>query len=242
LTNVLSVSKNIFENPISITLLHFLTSQLKTLSDTIKCVEKQEITVIEVKDEVNKLVEKLNCRKAEKFLTTTLRNQFQELEKEGHTTVEKFQSYAVNFYDTCIEYIQEWCTPFLTPLQSMDWINLKGKEPVTWKNIKESYIFMKIVSPNFTVNEDDLFDEFACVKKYCESKFEVWSELKDQSISEKWCEMFAHFTKQDINAENLKCLVSFCLALPRCSAAVECVFSSINVLWTKKKTDLKLRQ
>jgi hypothetical protein len=33
------------------------------------------------------------------------------------------------------------------------------------------------------------------VKKYCESKFEVWSELKDQSISEKWCEMFTHFTK-----------------------------------------------
>jgi hypothetical protein len=54
------------------------------------------------------------------------------------------------------------------------------------------------MSPNFAVNEEDLFGEFACVKKYCESKFEVWSELKNQSISEKWCEMFAHFTKQDI--------------------------------------------
>jgi hypothetical protein len=85
-----------------------------------------------VKDEVNKLVEKLNCRKAEKFLTTTVRNQLQELEKEGHITVEKFQSYAIDFYDTCIEYIQEWCTPFHMPLQSMDWVSLKGKEPVTW--------------------------------------------------------------------------------------------------------------
>jgi hypothetical protein len=79
---------------------------------------------------------------------------------------------------------------------------------------------MKTVSPNFTVNEEDLFDEFACVKKYCESKLEVWSELKNQSTSEKRCEMFAHFTKQDINTENLKCLVSFCLALPGCNAAV----------------------
>jgi hypothetical protein len=66
-----------------------------------------------VKDEVNELVEKLNCRKAEKFLTTTVRNKLQELEKEGLITVEKFQSYAVDFYDTRIEYIQEWCTPFL---------------------------------------------------------------------------------------------------------------------------------
>jgi hypothetical protein len=78
--------KNFFENPLSITFLHFLASQLKTFSDTIKCVEKQEITVIEAKIEANKLVEKLNCRKAEKFLTTTVRNKLQELEK-GHTTV-----------------------------------------------------------------------------------------------------------------------------------------------------------
>jgi hypothetical protein len=71
----------------------------------------------------------------------------------------------------------------------------------------------------------------------------VWSELKDQSISEKWCECSLIFTKQDINAENLKCLVSFCLALPGCNAAVERVFSLINALWTdEKKTDLKLRQ
>jgi hypothetical protein len=101
-------------------------------------------------------VEKSHCRKAEKILTTTVRNQLQEFEKEGHITVEKFQSYAVDFYDTCIEYIQEWCTPFLMPLQSMDWNNLKGKEPVTSNNIKESYIFMKTVSPNFTVNEKNL--------------------------------------------------------------------------------------
>jgi hypothetical protein len=47
----------------------------------------------------------------------------------------------------------------------MDWINLKGKEPMTSKNIKESHQFMKTVSPNFTVNEEDLFDESACVKK-----------------------------------------------------------------------------
>jgi hypothetical protein len=99
------------------------------------------------------------------------------------------------------------------------------------------------MSPSFIVNEEDLFDEFACVKKYCESKFEVLSELKNRSISEKLCEMFAHFTKQDIHAENLQCLVSFCLALPGCNAAVERVFSLMNALWTdEKKKDLKLRQ
>jgi hypothetical protein len=52
--------------------------------------------------------------------------------------------------------------------------------------------------------------------------------------------MFAHFTKQDINAENLKCLVSFCLALPGCNAAAERVFSLINALWTDEINRLNI--
>jgi hypothetical protein len=59
-------------------------------------------------------------------------------------------------------------------------------------------------------------------------------------LSDKWCEMFAHFTKQDISAESLKCLVSFCLALPGCNAAVERVFSLLNALWTDEKVGLKM--
>jgi hypothetical protein len=91
-------------------------------------------------------VERLNCRKAEKFLTTTVRKQLQELEKEGHITVEKFESYALDFYCTSIEYIQEWCTPFLTPLQSMDWINLKGKDTVTEEDTRKLHIHAESVT------------------------------------------------------------------------------------------------
>jgi hypothetical protein len=67
----------------------------------------------------------------------------------------------------------------------------------------------------------------------------VWSEQKDQSVSEKWCEMFAHFTKQGINSRNIKCLVGFCLALPGTNAAVERVFLLINAIWTDEKNKLK---
>jgi hypothetical protein len=48
-------------------------------------------------------------------------------------TIEKFDNYAEDFYDTCSEYIQEWCVQFLMLLQPMDVIKLKGK--VTWKNV-----------------------------------------------------------------------------------------------------------
>jgi hypothetical protein len=52
--------------------------------------------------------------------------------------------------------------------------------------------------------------------------------------------MFAHFTKQGINSRNIKCLVSFCLALPGTNAAVEHVFSLINAIWTDEKNRLKI--
>jgi hypothetical protein len=36
-----------------------------------------------------------------------VRNQLQELEEERHTTIEKYNNYAEDFYDNCTEYIQE---------------------------------------------------------------------------------------------------------------------------------------
>jgi hypothetical protein len=54
-------------------------SQLKTFSHTIKCIEKQDTMIIEVKNEISKLLDKLNCRKTD-FLTTAVRDQLQKLE------------------------------------------------------------------------------------------------------------------------------------------------------------------
>jgi hypothetical protein len=49
-----------------------------------------------------------------------MRDQLQELEKEVHITIEKFNNCAEDFYDNCIRYTEEWCLPFLVPLQPMD--------------------------------------------------------------------------------------------------------------------------
>jgi hypothetical protein len=78
-----------------------------------------------------------------------VRDQLQELEKEGHITFAKFNNYAEDLSDTCTEYIQEQCLPFLMPFQPMDWIDLKGK--VTWKNVQVQCVFKQ----NLPLDEDD---------------------------------------------------------------------------------------
>jgi hypothetical protein len=37
---------------------------------------------------------------------------------------------------------------------------------------------MKTVVPDLSLHDDDLFDEFSCVQKYCESKLEEWNGKK----------------------------------------------------------------
>jgi hypothetical protein len=47
--------------------------------------------------------------------------------------------------------------------------------------------------------------------------------------------MLVYFTKENINAVNIKCLISFSLALTGSNAPIECVFSIINTLLSDGK-------
>jgi hypothetical protein len=51
--------------------------------------------------------------------------------------------------------------------------------------------------------------------------------------------MFAHFTKENINTVNIKCLISFCFALPGSNEPIERVFSIINALSDEKKLKME---
>jgi hypothetical protein len=61
------------------------------------------------------------------------------------------------------------------------------------------------VAPDLSLNEDDLFEEFSYVQKYCESKLEVWNEKMSKMLTKKCWEMLTHFTKEIINAVNVSC-------------------------------------
>jgi hypothetical protein len=59
---------------------------------------------------------------------------------------------------------------------------------------------------------------------------EAWNEKDEQNVTEKLCEMLAYFTKENINAVNIKCEISFYLALPQSNASIEHIFLIRNVL------------
>jgi hypothetical protein len=71
-----------------------------------------------------------------------------------------------------------------------------------------------------------------CTKILCK---QIGKGNKEKNVTEKWSEMLAQFAKENINSINIKCLISFCLALSRSKAPIECVFSIINALRSDKK-------
>jgi hypothetical protein len=99
-----------------------------------------------------------------------VQKQLKEIEEESQISYEGFKSYCTRFCETCIEYIQELCVLFLAPLQSVD--RMSSKKVPDWNNI----VSIKWLSRIFTMVEEELFNEYFCVRKYCEGKLKEWIE------------------------------------------------------------------
>lgn len=230
--------KNFFENPLSFITLQFLSGQLRIFSNCILFIETESVTIIEVADKINILLNKLEARKSERFLTSAIQQLLHELESDGLVTSDQFNNIVTDFYDTCISYIREWCEPFLVPLQPMEWIALN--KTISWISVQELYTFVKSSVRDFTADEGELFDEYCCVSKYCEGKLLDWNINPNISVSEKWQEIFTHFHNERVCLKHLRSLVEFSLAIPGSNASIERVFSVIKAFWTDEKNSLKL--
>jgi hypothetical protein len=99
---------------------------------------------------------------------------------------------------------------------------------------------MKTILPNFSINEESLFDDYSHVKMYAtESKVTEWNNASC-NIGDRWKEIFAHFKKEQITYNEIELLVSFCLTMPGSNASVECIFALMNSLWTDERNRLQL--
>jgi hypothetical protein len=120
-------------------------------------------------NEISRLLNKLNRKK--RFFTTALRDKLEELEKEGHITFEKFNSYAEDFYDNCIEYYLGTLFAVSCASSACGLDHFEEKDDLEdWKNVQVNQVFMKTVAPDFSRN-DYLFDGFSYVQKFYEANW-----------------------------------------------------------------------
>jgi hypothetical protein len=206
----LNILYKFFSNRKSFIFLLFLKTQMKMFSDAIQRIEREEATGFEVKKEIDLLIMKLRMRQNKMFLHGDVKMELENLRKEGLMTEKSFKNCVSNFYSTAVQYIQEWSLHPVSVFAKMEWVSLSTS--FSWENISECAEETKTVLPNFSINEESLFDDFSDVKMYAtESKITEWNNASCE-IGDTWKEIFAHFKKEQIsyNEIELRKFLSYC--------------------------------
>lgn len=178
--------KNFFSNPVSELIATFLECQSEMFHATICAIEGEKVTLAEAKSITESLLEKLQQRRDNDFATRKEQSLLKALIEDGLITEKNYGNYKNEFYNTCIEYIEEWSSDTLT-FESLSWILLKNPEAsLSWKSVQKSVTTIEEVCPNTKINETELFDEVMILKKAITEK----EEIKAKSTGEIWYELF----------------------------------------------------
>ncbi|PSN46048.1 hypothetical protein C0J52_07692 [Blattella germanica] len=146
-----------------------------------------------------------------------------------------FKKSVSSFYSNCIEYIDQWSSPF-TKIFVLDWVRLHSL--IEWDTVQNSLNYINTCTGK-QINDSYLFNEVANVRAYASSdKIQEWNNV-NMRVHLRWVEIFKHFKEKCIPFSHICNVVEFSLSLPASNAPTERVFSITNNLWTNEKSQLK---
>lgn len=232
-----TIIKNYFDNPETELWLYFLHNVSSMFHIAVLKIEGQDISIIETSNIYNDLKTKLEERKVNVFLPLQVRQNLKKLEEEGLINSAVFKEKVVEFYETCIQYLDNWKGHF-QHMEKFDWI-LLNTQPTHHKiQVCSDYILQNFQEINLI--EDELFDEICFLLRYTtDEKITHWKQ-NSVSVSNKWIEIFKAFSENNVAYTNVGKLVEYGLCLPGTNAATERVFTFMNSIWTSDKTQLQV--
>lgn len=96
------------------------------------------------------------------------------------------------------------------------------------------------VSFDLSTKSPKVFEQYGYVKTYCsDEKIAEW-RTKKTPTEERWVDVFKHLETQEVPYADFASIIEYILCLPGSSAPVERIFSSIQNVWTKEKSQLQM--
>ena len=141
----------------------FIHSQAATFHQVVTKIEGENISAVEVSNEVIRLKENLEKRKESIFLPIMMKSLIKNLESDGLIKLDDVKDIVSEFYKTCIDYLDQWSGD-LEELNHMQWALLKNVP--NWQDVEntfESIVEKKLFDPEY---HSELFDNFACASSY----------------------------------------------------------------------------
>lgn len=138
----------------------------------------------------------------------------------------------------CVDYLSKWTKEF-TIFQGFSWVDLR-KTP-EWTFVKKSFEFLAgKVSFDWDAKSSLVFQQFGCVKKYCdENKIAEWKEKKVPTDA-RWVEVFKHMDKENVPFRDFATIIEYALCFPGTSSPAERIFAKEDKIWTKDRSRLSI--
>lgn len=134
-----TILKDFFNNPFAEALLFFVHNQVSTFHKHILKIESHNISMCETFLILKELKLKLSERKPQEFLPINVKRIISKLEKDQSNEVKLFKESVQLFYQTCIEYVNQWDSAFLE-MDVFEWILLQ--EIPLWSKVEESFSYI----------------------------------------------------------------------------------------------------
>ncbi|CAI5780792.1 LOC100492546 [Podarcis lilfordi] len=232
-----AVLKKWFSDPCTYLWMNFVASTLPLFHDSILQAEGEEVTAVEFCMILNILIQKLQARSDDKFIPFSVRKLLPSLEEGGSCTQEEFLTISRDFYTTAVEYLTAWSS-HSEDIRCMECILLRTCPQR--ENFEECLQYFSSRVGGVGLSEDHLFDEISSLKEYVsKQKITKWNE-DGADVCSRWSDIFSFFSQKMIPYPQLQKLVQLCLCLPGSNAAVERVFSSMDMMWTSQRSRLDI--
>ena len=179
---------------------------------------------------IDSLVNNLESRKSELFITVDVKKQLTKLVDSGEITESKFFEVVNNFFETSLDYVKKWkCS--LRNTEKFKWALLR-KIPI-WKEIKDS-LNEEFITRTGT-DEVRVFDQWSLINPIVTRRLDAWNQ-ENVAVSDRWVQFFSELSEKCLEFHDFSNIVEFILCLPGSTASVGRIISIMNSIWTKEKS------
>ncbi|KAK9680282.1 hypothetical protein QE152_g39241 [Popillia japonica] len=192
LNNIISSYLVIDRNVYKFTIIH---NQATLFHKAVKIIEGDKISITEVSTEINNLKTKLRERINNDYIPLIIRKDIIRSEEQGAIKRPDFLKHVQNFFNNCLEYLEEWTVQF-EDIKNFHWVTLKRE--ILWEYVEKSFEYISNHFPKNNICENDLFDEVSLVKRYVtDEKIKCWLSANVET-DKKWTELFLHLKQNNI--------------------------------------------
>ena len=231
------IISDFFSSPISEIYFMFLQSNLALFEKNIKSVEKNKVSIIEIRNILIDTQKCLNERKTANFIGMQTKMNLNKLKNENPNQeiinlISKFEEETMAFYTIAFDYLEKWAISF-NKYQVFDWMTLS--ETPDWVMIENTIIYL--TKNGVKISGDNCFQQYMYLKSFLETKRDSEEWKSKHSVEERWI----YFLKETENPERKCQLLKLCeylFSIPAHNATVERVFSLMSAQWTDERNRL----